>query len=213
MENEMTANKDEDRITDAAMSRFMDFGFNKVTMDEIASDAGMSKKTVYKFFPSKETLLMSIVHIHLRKVEKAVHEIVASEKPVEEKLVEIFALVGKTIRKMSRPFMADIQRFAPSLWKEIDSFRRERILIQLLQMFKQAKKEGVFREDVDPELFYMVIMATIQGIMNPEFLSQQSFSAEEAFRGIFRIMYEGVLTDEARRKFKLNNMNFKSQES
>jgi hypothetical protein len=57
------------------------------------------------------------------------------------------------------------------------------------------------------------MMATIQGIMNPQFLSQQSFSAEEAFRGIFRIMYEGVLTDEARKKFKLDNVNFPSQES
>jgi hypothetical protein len=55
--------------------------------------------------------------------------------------VELFALVGKTIRKLSRPFMADIQKFLPSLWKEIDIFRRERILSQLLQMFKQAKKE------------------------------------------------------------------------
>jgi AcrR family transcriptional regulator len=209
----MIENKDEDRIIDAAMTRFMDFGFNKVTMDEIASDTGMSKKTVYKFFPSKETLLMAIVHIHLRRVEKAVHEIITSEKPIEEKLLELFALIGKTVRKLSRPFMADVQRFFPALWKEIDTFRRERILSQLLQMFKQAKKEGVFREDVDSDLFYMVMMTTIQGIMNPQVLSQQSFSAEEAFRGIFRIMYEGVLTDGARQKFKLNNMNFTSQES
>jgi len=209
----MIEDKDEDRIIDAAMSRFMDFGFNKVTMDEIASDTGMSKKTVYKFFPSKETLLMSIVHIHLRKVEKAVHEIVASDKPIEEKLVEIFALVGRTVRKLSRPFMADIQKYIPSLWREIDTFRRERILSQLLQMFKQAKKEGVFREDVNPDLFYMIVMTTIQGIMNPQVLSQQSFSAEDAFRGMFKILYEGVLTGEARQKFNLNNMNFTSQES
>jgi AcrR family transcriptional regulator len=209
----MIENKDEERIIDSASDKFMDAGFNKVTMDEIASDLGMSKKTVYKFFPSKESLLKAIVHALMKRVEKAVHEIITSEKPIEEKLVELFALVGKTVRKLSRPFMADIQRFVPTLWKEIDTFRRERILSQLLQMFKQAKKEGVFREDVDPDLFYMVMMATIQGIMNPQVLSQQSFSAEEAFRGIFRIMYEGVLTDEARRKFKLNNMNFTSQES
>ncbi len=209
----MIENKDEKRIVESALTRFTEFGFSKVTMDEIASDTGMSKKTVYKFFPSKETLLTAVVHINLRRVEKAVHEIVISEKPIEERLVELFALVGKTIRKLSRPFMADIQKFLPSLWKEIDIFRRERILSQLLQMFKQAKKEGVFREDVDPDLFYMIMMATIQGIMNPQFLSQQSFSAEEAFRGIFRIMYEGVLTDEARKKFKLDNVNFPSQES
>jgi len=208
----MIENKVEKRIVESALARFMEFGFSKVTMDEIASDAGMSKKTVYKFFPGKETLLTAVVHINLRRVEKAVHEIAASEKPIEEKLVEIFALAGNTIKKLSRPFMTDIQKYVPSLWKEIEIFRRERIFSQLLQMFKQAKEQGAFRKDVDPDLFYMIMIATIQGIMNPQFLSQQSFSAEEAFRGIFRIMYEGALTDEARKKFKLDNVNFPSQE-
>ncbi|MBN1398195.1 MAG: TetR/AcrR family transcriptional regulator [Bacteroidetes bacterium] len=208
----MAEERDEERIIDAASARFMDFGISKVTMDEIASDVGMSKKTVYKFFPSKETLLKAIVHIHLRNVERTVHDIVASEKPVEEKLVEIFALVGKTLKRLSRPFLADLQRHLPSLWKEIDTFRRERVISHLQQMFQQAKKEGVFREDVNPDLFYLIVITTIQGIMNPNVLSQQSFSAEEAFRGMFRILYEGVLTDETRKKFELNKIVFTTQE-
>jgi len=204
----MSENVDETRIIEAASERFMDTGFNKVTMDEIASDVGMSKKTVYKFFPSKEALLKVVVSIHTRNIEREVHEIVQSEKALDEKLITL--LVGKIVRKMSRPFMADVQRFAPSLWKEIETFRRERILSQLQQIFKQAKNEGSFREDVDPDLFFLVMMTTIQGIMNPQVLSQQPFSAEAAFRGIFKILYSGVLTDDARRRFELNNENLLS---
>ena len=207
----MSENIDERRIIEAATNRFMDTGFNKVTMDEIASDVGMSKKTVYKFFPSKETLLKVVVSVHTRNIEREVHEIVHSSGPIDEKLIALLTIVGKVVRKMSRPFMADVQRFAPTLWKEIEIFRRERILSQLLQIFKQAKKEGSFREDVDPDLFFLVMMTTIQGIMNPQVLSQQSFSAEAAFRGIFKILYSGVLTDDARRRFELNNLNLTSQ--
>jgi AcrR family transcriptional regulator len=206
----MSENIDETRIIEAATNRFMDTGFNKVTMDEIASDVGMSKKTVYKFFPSKEALLKIVVSAHTRNIEREVHEIVHSEKPMDEKLIALLAIVGKVVRKMSRPFMADVQRFAPTLWREIEIFRREKVLSQLLQMFKQAKKEGSFREDVDPDLFFLVMMTTIQGIMNPQVLSQQPFSAEAAFRGIFKILYSGVLTDEARRRFELNNLNLTS---
>ncbi len=209
----MSENDDEIRIIDAASDRFMDAGFYKVTMDEIASDLRMSKKTVYKFFPSKETLLKAIVHTFMKKMEGEVQGIISSDKPIEEKLTTLLAFIGKQVRRFSRPFMSDIQRFAPALWKEVEIFRRERVLSQLQLMFRQAKKDGVFREDLDPDLFFLVLTTTIQGIMNPQVLSQQSFSAEVAFKGIFRILYEGALTEEARKRFQLNNLNLSSNES
>jgi len=209
----MLESTDEKRILEAATERFMDAGFYKVTMDEIASDLRMSKKTVYKFFPSKETLLKAIVHAMMKKVESEVQGIISSDKSFEEKLTTLLDFVGKIMRRFSRPFMVDIQRFAPALWKEVETFRRERVLNRIQQMFRQAKKEGVFREDLDSDLFFLVLINTIQGIMNPHVLSQQSFSAEEAFKGIFRILYEGALTDEARKRFQLINSNSSSIES
>ena len=189
----MSENNDEIRIIEAATDRFMDAGLYKVTMDEIASDLRMSKKTVYKFFPSKEDLLKAIVHTMLKKIESEVQAITTSEKSFEEKFISILNLVGKILRRLSRPFMTDIQRFAPGLWKEIETFRREKVF---------SKKEGVFREDLDPDLFFLVLTNAVQGIMNPHVLSLQPFSAEEAFKGIFRILYEGALTDEARKRFQ-----------
>ena len=209
----MSENDDEAKIIEAATDRFMNAGIYKVTMDEIASDLRMSKKTVYKFFPSKETLLQAIVHAMTRMIEGKVQGIVTSDKPIEEKLTTLLEFVGKQMRRFSRPFMTDIQRFAPALWKEIETFRRERVLSQLQQMFRQAKKEGVFREDLDPDLFFLVLGTIIQGIMNPQVLSQQPFSAEEAFKGIFRILYEGAFTDEARKRFQLTNLSLSTNES
>lgn len=79
-------------------------------------------------------------------------------------------------------------------------------------MVRQAKREGVFREDLDSDLFFLVLTTSVQGIMNPQVLSQQPFSAEEAFKGIFKILYEGALTDEARTRFQLKNLSLTSNE-
>ena len=198
----MNETDDRTKIIEAAADRFFDSGLYKVTMDEIASDLRMSKKTVYKFFPSKEVLLKAIVHRMTKRIETEVEAVTASDKPIEEKLTMLLTLVGKIMRKISRNFMSDIQRFAPGLWKEIETFRREHVFSKIQQVFRQAKREGVFRDDLDPDLFFLVFTTTLQGIMNPQVLSQQPFSAEEAFRGIFRILYEGALTDEARKKFQ-----------
>jgi len=209
----MDKNNDEKRIMEAAAERFMNAGLYKVTMDEIASDIRMSKKTLYKIFSSKEILLEAIVHALMKRVDEEVKQIISSDKPFEDKLTLLLTAVGKIMRRISRPFMADVQRFAPELWKEIEIFRREHVFSQLQKMFRQAKKEGVFREDMDPDLFFLVLTTSMQGIMNPHVLSQQPFSAEEAFRGIFRILYEGSLTDKARKRFQMKKNSLLSNES
>jgi len=199
----MADTEDKQRIVDVASKRFMDNGITKVTLDEVATDLGMSKKTMYKFFPSKEDLLKSIVHAMMNGVRIRVEAIVNSDKPFLEKAPELLALIGHQISSMSKQFLFDLQRFAPQLWKEIDDFRRERILTTVRKMFIQAQEEGVFRKDIDIELFILVFVGSVQSIVNPQTLSQHSFSAEEAFRGIFRIIFEGAMTEEARKNSRI----------
>jgi len=196
----MGEKEEKQRVLETAAGKFMEAGITKVTLDEVASDLRMSKKTVYKFFPSKDDLLRAVVKLTLSNVEREVAAIVGSQEPFERKMTRLLALIGRLVRRIGRQFQADVQRIAPNLWREIDAFRREHILIQVKQMFHQAKQENIFRSDLDVELFYLVFISTVQGVMNPKTLSENSFSAEEAFRGIVRIMFEGALTHEGRKR-------------
>lgn len=199
----MTETEDRQRIVNVASRQFMENGITKVTLDEVASELGMSKKTMYKFFPSKEDLLKTIVHAMMNGVRMKVEAVINSDKPFVEKAPALLAIVGHQISIMSKQFLLDLQRFTPQLWKEIDDFRRQRILTSVQKMFVQAQEEGVFRKDLDIELFILVFTSAVQGIVNPQTLSQHSFSAGDALRGIFRIIFEGAMTEEARRNSQL----------
>jgi AcrR family transcriptional regulator len=194
---------DKQRIVDVASKQFMESGISKVTLDEVAAELGMSKKTMYKFFPSKEDLLKTIVHTMMNGVRLRVEAVINTDKPFVEKAPELLAIIGHQISIMSKQFLFDLQRFTPQLWKEIDDFRRQRILTTVRKMFIQAQEEGVFRKDLDIELFILVFTSSVQGIVNPQTLSQQSFSAQEALHGIFRIIFEGAMTEEARKNSRL----------
>jgi AcrR family transcriptional regulator len=194
---------DKQRIVDVSSKRFMENGISKVTLDEIATELGMSKKTLYKFFPSKGDLLKTIVHTMMNGLRVRVEAVVNSNKPFVEKAPELLTLIGHQISIMSKQFLFDLQRFTPELWKEIDEFRRQRILTSVRKIFIQAKDEGVFRKDLDIDLFILVFIGSVQSIVNPQTLSQQSFSAQEALHGIFRIIFEGAMTEEARKNSRL----------
>lgn len=195
--------EEKQRIIDVAGKRFREQGITKVTLDEIASELGMSKKTMYKFFPSKEDLLSAVVHGVMNYLRAHVERIVASDKPFVEKASELLSHLARQIGTTSRQFFIDLQRVAPDLWKEMDEFRRQRILTNLRQMFIQGKQEGVFREDLNVDLFILVFLNSVQGIVNPQVLATQPFSMEEAMRGIFKIVFDGVMTEEARKNSKL----------
>lgn len=193
--------QEKDRILASAEDRFMSQGFVKVTVDELAEDLGMSKKTIYKFFPSKEDIMRGIMRMNMRRVERQVTQIVESDAPFDRKFTEFLSLLARLTSKFSKQLQKDIQRHLPELDQEIDRFRREKIFGKLIPMFQQAKAEGFLREDANVEVFMLVFTHAIQGIMVPSVLAQHSFSAEEAFRQLFRILFEGILTDDARQRF------------
>ena len=192
-----------ERIISFAREHFMHEGFSKVTLDEIATELGMSKKTLYKYFEDKEDLLRAGIEENLRKIANEIDTITTSDGSFGEKLARVMMLIGKQMSRLSRGAMLDMQKFTPELWKQIETFRREQIFNKIGKMITQAREENIFRSYVNEQILTLMIVNCIQGILNPDVLSQNSFSAEEAFRIIFRTIFEGALTDDALKNFHL----------
>lgn len=197
-----TTDPDRQRILEAAERLFFKHGFQRVSMDEIAADMGMSKKTIYKHFPGKDRLMTEIVREMLRSVEAKLAVIAQTDRPVTERLVAFFMVAGTSFIRLTKEIRADLVRHAPALWKEVEVFRRKHAQGTVFPMLRMAKEEGVIRADVNLDLFFLIFLTTIEGIVNPATLAQQPFSAEEALRGIFKTLMRGILTEEAARSFE-----------
>jgi TetR/AcrR family transcriptional regulator, transcriptional repressor of aconitase len=198
----MTADLDlRERVLEHARDEFLSRGFSKVTLDELAADLGISKKTLYKFYPSKEELLRASLHATMRSAGWELERISSSDKPFAEKLAEAMVTMGKYVSMFRREGLADLQRTAPSIWKELDKFREEHIVSKLVTMIVQARKENIFRPEVNEQVLIRMLVSSIQGVINPQVLTQHSFSAQEAAQSIFKVLFEGALTDDARSEF------------
>jgi AcrR family transcriptional regulator len=182
----------------------MELGISKVTIDEIASDPGMSKKTLYKHFPSKEDLLRNVIHARIKRNGKRFIDIMGSGKPFVEKLQEIFAFAGREFSTPGRQFILDLRRMAPDLWAEAEEYRQTTIVTNVTKMVEQAKEDGMMRKDLDVDLFVLVFQNAVQNILTPKTLSEQPFSPVQAFEGILKILFEGSLTDDARATIHLS---------
>jgi len=201
-------NKDQEvreRILVAVGQRFFTEGFTAVTMDEMARELGMSKKTLYRLFPSKDVLLRAVMQKFVGEVEAATDRILEDpETNCLSKLSRLLRFIAMQMLRIHPPFLLDLQRSAHPVWAELDEWRRRRVISKFAVLIEQGIAEGVFRDDLNKDLLLLMYTLLIQGIVNPEVLSQLPLTANQAFEHVAKVFFEGVLTDRARTEQALN---------
>jgi AcrR family transcriptional regulator len=198
----MNDNNVRQRIIEAGLERFFAMGISKVTMDELVGELGISKKTMYKHFPSKDELVDAITDWQMIHVASRVKEIVNSPIGFIERIHDLWSFIGEMYSRISRQYREDLRRFRPDLWKRIEEFRRERLFDTATKLIDEGIKVGVFRKDVNKDILVIIYVSAVQAVLNAEVLSQHSFSAKEAFDEILRVVFDGTLTDDARREYR-----------
>ena len=191
-----------ERILRQAEQLFIQFGYSKVTMDEIAASLGMSKKTLYKFFPGKEALIKEMITTMKCSIDEHIDAVWKNEKmDFMDKLKSVMNFIGKQTTKLQGPLLEDLHKNIPEVWKEIHDFRRANAVERFTTFINEGIKTGVFRKDIDRELIVLFYLHAIQGLINPETLSQLPYSANQVFDAIIRIIFEGILTEEGRSQY------------
>lgn len=197
-----TENGVRQRILEAGRSYFFSRGLSKVTMDDLASKLGISKKTVYKHFPSKDSLANSILDWQVREVDARVQEILASDDEYFSKLSRLWSYLAGAYTQISEQCQDDVRRVRPDMWKRLEAFRREHIISHFRRILDEGIRLGYVRADVKKEILIRTYLSAIQGVINPEVLMQHSFSAAEAFESIMHVLFDGVLADRNREMFR-----------
>ncbi|MDH7604886.1 MAG: TetR/AcrR family transcriptional regulator [Melioribacter sp.] len=200
---------DKEKILIHAREIFFNNGFYKISMDEFASSLRMSKKTIYKHFPSKEELVKSTAYSFMRQIKKEIETVVNSNLHSIEKIVSIINILKDIgISRMSDRWLGDIRIHMPSLWKEIDSFRQKLLYKNISIIFSQGIKEG-YIINVPHQIIINVFMSAIQSVINPDFIMNNNFSINEAINSTLKILINGILTEKGKKIYNklLKNNN------
>jgi len=192
-----------ERIIAAASERFMEEGFSNVPVGEIAAGLGISKKTFYKHFRSKDEILRLVIDRLLDGIRSQFRSIVEMDTSFPEKLDALMTFLGEKLSRLSRPMMRDLQRHSPRMWDRVQEFRRERISNDFRGLLHRGVAEGFVRSDVDIDLFLLVFIGAVEAVVNPAVLAEQPLSVREIIRSIMTVLIRGILTGSAAEEFAL----------
>jgi len=190
------------RVLEAAGPLFLSRGFVRVTSDDIAARLGISKATLYKVFSGKDEILRAVVRGFLRRVLGQVEGLIADTSlGFVEKMVALLTLLGSQIARFEPVFIRDLQRHAPGIWDEIETFRQEKIAKNFRIILEAGRREGYFREDVDLDLLLAMFASLVQEFVNPAAFVRTGRSPAETFESVIKVFFQGIVTEKGRRDF------------
>jgi len=191
------------RIIETATKQFLEYGYKKVTMDEIADLLGMSKKTLYQYFPSKYELFNSIADVKICQINNFINQIIESDVNFIEKIHAIIKCVSHEQNQMRPMALLDIQKSVPEIWKKIKEIQKEHIVVKFTQLMEIGKNQGYIRTDIPSEIITTVYSSAILTMLNPEVYNAMNLTPSECFQYAVKIIYEGILTTKGHDELKL----------
>ena len=205
MENEVKIPEEKLKIILYSRERFFREGFAKITVDEIAFELGISKSTLYKYFPNKDTLIHESVLSVAHEVMSRVKLILDSDSNAIEKFRGMIVILTKNMIRFSEKFMRDMQINTPHIWEKIDGIRKVVMFDNISLIIKEGQKEKLFI-NYPPELIIGIFMGALRNVVNPDFLLHNRFSIEEAAKTGFVILINGILTEKGKKVY--NKLKF-----
>ena len=188
------------RIVDAARVHFFSHGFRRVTMDDLAEELGISKKTLYAHFPGKFDLLEAVLADKFASVEAALKGITRRQPhDFPATLQDLLAGTQRELNEIKPPFVRDMRQKAPEVFRLVESRRAALIQRYFGKFFVDGQRAGMVRKDVPAKLIIEMLLAMVQSIMNPPKMEELGMMPKEGFTGILKIILEGVLTSKGRK--------------
>ena len=188
------------QIVEAARGHFFSHGFRSVTMDDLAAELGISKKTLYAHFPGKIELLEAVLADKFAGVETKLNEVMrAHPHDFSTALHELLVNTQLELDEIKPPFVRDMRQKAPQVFKVIE--RRRAALIERFfgKLFVEGQRTGMVRKDVPVKLIIEILLTIVQAIMNPVKMGELGMMPKDGFAGILKIVLEGTLTRKGRK--------------
>lgn len=183
-----------DRIIQQAGHLFFQYGVKSISMDEVASSLGISKRTIYENFKDKEDLLLSYLKQICEERKKIVQELMEQFDNVIEIFLRIME-IHKTISFANVKFYEDIHKYYPRVYAFLkeESRKGNEFFVKFLQ---KGIGQGVIRENLNLEVVAFLVEESTSVYIRASYIDKLPFSFSELMSTIMINFIRGISTEK-----------------
>lgn len=158
-----------DKILIGAESLFLRYGFKSITMDDVARELGVSKKTLYQFFVDKQDLVNQCVEHYLQHINGMCDSIVCrQDMDAVSIMLRITETMSAVIKQLNPSSMFDLKKYFKSAWDKLEIDRRSFIKDTIKQNLQLGINQGLYRKDLNLDITANIYVYLVGYLTNPD---------------------------------------------
>lgn len=176
----------------AAFDQFRQYGFKSVTMDDLAKNIGISKKTLYELFKDKDELVLESLIYMLHDNQTKTEEAFKKSNNAIEQIIKILQLMENMLRGMNMVCYMDMQKYYPAAYKHLSKHKQDFLYHCISENLKQGIKEGLYRDDIDIEIMTRFRMESAMVVFQNNIFPQDKYDIIKVNNQIFANYIYGI---------------------
>ena len=197
----MSPNQQLNQILEQGFDSVAETGVRAFTVESLAKRLAMSKKTIYKFFPTKEKLIRSIMQFVFTQINSTFKRVMADESNPAVQFIKIMETITKFAGKAPLNKIAELKSLYPDIWKEIESFRLSH-QEDFYTILYNAQEQGLARDDINMRSASIIYINIINSTFQPEFFLKNDLPIRETIRGFVQVVARGIFSDKGLKAIK-----------
>lgn len=181
-----------DRILDHAELRLLEQGYRGMRVDELARDVGISKRTLYELFRTKEDMASEALTRILAELVVQLDRAVVENDDHGEQLRVIIRLLGECFMNARQPFYRDLET-TPAL-VDLVANARVHVFDRIDAVLLSGIAKGRFRTDLDPYFVRLVLTSTLDFLQRQ---GQERQAIETSCTGLYDLLARGLLAGQS----------------
>ena len=182
-----------EKILRTSLDLMMRIGPQSVTMDMVARECGISKRTLYETFPNKHNLICDIIGYNQQQANAKFTQIFEQSANSFEALMSVYTVARDFIQKTSPVFISDIKRLYPEAFNEYKAQELNHIL-SLANIISKAKEEGLVLPRIKCKIAAFLFNSNLKNLHHMQDFPFPEYSATEVFDGAFLNFMRGMAT-------------------
>lgn len=184
--------KEEHDILDRVLSLFKRYGFRRVTMDDIANELGVSKKTIYHDFRDKDDLISRVIDFDLDQSRSILEGVYQSSSKALDELFMVNQKIHMVRACYSPTFYYDLRRYSPEIYRRWIGDKRQNMYDLITQNLQKGKLEGVYRQEIDESIIGRLYMARIEMLDSNEIIEEIDSRSSNFMKEVFSYHLHGI---------------------
>ncbi len=183
-----------EKIIQKATDLFITLGFKSVTMDDIANEMGISKKTIYAHFSNKTALVKEVTVTLFNIISRGIDCICEENKNPIEELYQIKRLVMIHLKDEKSSPQYQLQKYYPQIAEKLKELQYEKMSECTLENLKKGVTQGLYREDLNIDFISKIYFLGANGIKDDAMFPTGQFPKKILFEMYLEYHLRGIVT-------------------